>query len=103
MYRERGASTARALVFERGELIDRREADGVATLLSMPNRRPPSLHERQTVFDAATCDRLRVLATELRRVADQGGEVLIRLFRHAAAMRGHRLERAVDSVMRLSG
>jgi len=36
-------------------------------------------HERRATFDAARYDRLRVLATELKRVHDEGGEVVIRV------------------------
>ena len=38
--------------------------------------------DRQARFDAATYDRLRVLATELRRVVQEGGDVTIRVSGH---------------------
>jgi hypothetical protein len=44
--------------------------------------RPRSRHERQQTFDAKTYDRLRVLATELRRVHLEGGFVEIRAGGH---------------------
>jgi hypothetical protein len=43
------------------------------------------------VIDIATYDRLRVLATELRRVLDEGGDVAIRLGRRL--LTGERLLR----------
>lgn len=45
-------------------------------------RRPPPRRVRQGDFDAARYDRLRVLATELRRVALEGGEVEVRVGHH---------------------
>jgi hypothetical protein len=44
--------------------------------------RPPSRRARQRAFDAPTYDRLRVLATELRRVHLEGGFVEIRAGGH---------------------
>jgi hypothetical protein len=44
---------------------------------------------RQRAFDAASYDRLRVLATELRRVSDEGGELAVRIGAHVFA--GERL------------
>jgi hypothetical protein len=40
------------------------------------------LHERQLEFDARTYDRMRVLATELRRVHLEGGDVTIEVGTH---------------------
>jgi DNA polymerase III epsilon subunit-like protein len=45
--------------------------------------RPRSRHERQSAFDAREYDRLRVLATELRRVHLEGGFVEIRIGDHS--------------------
>jgi hypothetical protein len=44
--------------------------------------RPRSMLERQRTFDARSYDRLRVLATELRRVHLEGGFVEIRVGGH---------------------
>ena len=44
--------------------------------------RPRSRHQRQQTFDAKAYDRLRVLATELRRVQLEGGFVEIRAGEH---------------------
>lgn len=81
VFREPRGSEVRALVLDRGEVIDTRDVAGVVALASLPSACPPSRHARQAAFDAALYDRLRVLATELRRVAEQGGEVAFRLGR----------------------
>jgi DNA polymerase III epsilon subunit-like protein len=86
VFREPRASGARALVLERGRVIDTRDVAGVVALASLPSVCPPSRHARQAAFDAALYDRLRVLATELRRVAEQGGEVAFRLGRRQAGV-----------------
>jgi hypothetical protein len=44
--------------------------------------RPRSRHERQGAFDARSYDRMRVMATELRRVHLEGGFVEVRTGRH---------------------
>jgi DNA polymerase III subunit epsilon len=81
-FREPGATEARALVISRGEVIDRSALPCVAALRDLPLRRPRCLGDRQSSFDAATYDRLRVLLTELRRIHDAGGEVAVRIGRH---------------------
>lgn len=96
VFRETRMKGARALVLERGHVIAARDVAGVSVLASPgspaapgapaapgspPERRPPSRHARQAVFDATLYDRLRVLVTELRRVAEQGGDVAFRLGR----------------------
>jgi hypothetical protein len=97
VFREARMKGARALVLERGQVVDARDVAGVSALASLPSVatpaslslspaslrevRPPSRHARQAGFDAAVYDRLRVLATELRRVAEQGGDVAFRLGR----------------------
>ena len=63
-------------------VIDRSTLPCVAALRDLPQRRPRCLHDRQSSFDAATYDRLRVLLTELRRIHDAGGDVAARLGRH---------------------
>lgn len=50
--------------------------------LGTGGERPRSRHDRQLTFDARTYDRLRVLATELRRVHIEGGFVEIQTGRH---------------------
>lgn len=72
-FREVKAKAARVLVVVNGELWP--EADGAA-------RRCPSRRARLSAFDAGRYDRLRVLATELRRVTKEGGLAEIRVGRH---------------------
>jgi len=47
-------------------------------LESLPARPLPPLRVRQSAFDAATYDGVRVLATERQRVRDEGGELALR-------------------------
>jgi DNA polymerase-3 subunit epsilon len=95
-FREREMSTARALLISNGDIVERHELDGVMALSRLP-RRPPQTHRlRQSAFDAAAYDRLRVLATEIRRVQDEGGEVAIRIGAHLFA--GERLARLTVAV-----
>ncbi|HVH41266.1 MAG TPA: hypothetical protein VM925_02955, partial [Labilithrix sp.] len=54
----------------------------------LPVNRPPSWRARLASFDASRYDRLRVLATELRRVADEGGLAEIRVGRHRLRLEG---------------
>ena len=70
----------RRLVIEAAEIthcdaVDENAASGATRL--RPQRR--SRRERQAVFDAQRYDRLRVIATELRRIHDQGGLVVVRV------------------------
>lgn len=83
-FRERDAPAARALVFSRGEVVERRELASVEEVAGLHAPRPPPLRDRQRAFDAAAYDRLRVLLTELRRVQEEGGET-------AAVVGGHAL------------
>ncbi len=76
----RGAcSCGRRLVFVEGQLVERHDLDEGEPLpdRSGPAPRPPSRAARLAAFDAARYDRLRVLATELRRIVDQGGDVTV--------------------------
>jgi hypothetical protein len=52
--------------------------------------------ERLALFDAAAYDRLRVLATELRRVHDEAGELTLRFGAHVFA--GERLTKLISAV-----
>lgn len=95
-YREQGMPRARAIVVERGELRAFRDLDGVAAIRGLAVRRMRPLRERQLAFDAAAYDRLRVLATELRRVLDEAGEVAIRFGAHV--FEGPRLSQLMGGV-----
>jgi DNA polymerase-3 subunit epsilon len=77
-FRERGMDRARVLVVAEGRVVDRGDIDDVAGLASRPARRMPPLAARKACFDATVYDRLRVLATELRRVHDEEGELAVR-------------------------
>ncbi|HMJ14964.1 MAG TPA: hypothetical protein VK524_26305, partial [Polyangiaceae bacterium] len=95
-FRERGRDGARALRVSRGEIVERRELDGVEDVRTSPARRPCGLRERQRLFDARAYDRLRVLLTELQRVREEGGEVALRVGRHYLA--GERLNNLLRTV-----
>lgn len=80
-YRERGMPQARALVIERTEIVERVDL-ALEELASLPARRVLSLSERRRCFDAASYDRLRVLATEIKRIEQEGGQLALRVGRH---------------------
>jgi DNA polymerase-3 subunit epsilon len=81
-FREPALHGARALVLAGAQIVERRDLGGVADLrAALPERRLPSRFERQACFDALAYDRIRVLATELNRIHEGGGEVAIRLGR----------------------
>lgn len=86
-FREPKAERGRLLVIEACEIVARHDVadaslEGVvaeaARVAQSPTRRPSRI-ERQSAFDAARYDRVRVLATELRRIRDQGGAVVVRV------------------------
>jgi hypothetical protein len=54
------------------------------------------LRDRQLAFDAAAYDRLRVLATELRRVLDEAGQIAIRFGSHV--FEGPRLAQLMSAI-----
>jgi DNA polymerase-3 subunit epsilon len=81
-FREPRTTGARLLVVARGEISEQSEVDSIDVVASRCNAAPPSRAKRQAVFDAPLYDRLRVLATELRRIADTGGSVAISVGRH---------------------
>ena len=95
-FREASHAKARALVIATARLVARKELEDIAELDALPLRRPPSLRARQSAFDAAAYDRLRVLLTELRRIFDEGGEVALRFGRHRLA--GEKLARLLRSI-----
>jgi DNA polymerase III subunit epsilon len=81
-FRERDMTKARGLLISAGEIRERRELDDVMTIALGPCRPARTHRERQACFDATVYDRLRVLATELHRVADEGGEAALRIGAH---------------------
>ena len=84
-FRERDMQNARALVIASGNIIERHELESVTAVVGLPARRPQTRRMRQSSFDAAAYDRLRVLATEIRRVHEEGGEVAVRIGAHTFA------------------
>jgi DNA polymerase-3 subunit epsilon len=80
-FHDERAPHARLLHLDGGAIVEARDVAVVTELLaiSASHRRPPSRRARQAGFDAALYDRLRVLATELRRIVDRGGSVALRL------------------------
>jgi hypothetical protein len=84
-YREHDMSQARLLVIVRAEITARQELPSPRALFELPTRAVAPLAERRSCFDASAYDRLRVLATELRRVEQEGGELALRIGRHGYA------------------
>jgi DNA polymerase-3 subunit epsilon len=84
---------ARRLVLEGGAVIERCDHQPQDTL-PVPPGWARSADERRASFDLATFDRLRVLSTELRRVADGGAPVAVR-FAARRVLAGERLRRAL--------
>ena len=78
-FREKGMERPRTFSIVGGEIVSRREVASIAETACMPKRRTGARRTRQESFDATRYDRLRVLATELARVQNEGGEVAVRL------------------------
>jgi DNA polymerase-3 subunit epsilon len=90
-FRDLGARR-RLLSISAAEVVERRDLSR-GDLLPEPVR-APRWHERQTVFDAAAYDRMRVLATELKRVMAETGDVQVRL-NAKTELRGEALARVL--------
>ena len=87
-FREREMSGARALVIAAGAIHDRCDLANVAEIAGMtrfPDAPPHAPRDRQTCFDAAVYDRMRILLTELQRVRSEGGDVALRIGHHVFA------------------
>jgi len=95
-FRERDMPAARALVIVQGRIAERCGLSSVSALTDLPARTLPALAQRQAAFDASAYDRLRVLATELRRVHQEDGEVAVRAGQHVLA--GERLTRVMSAI-----
>jgi DNA polymerase III epsilon subunit-like protein len=76
-FREAGAEKRRLLVHAAGQPVLCRDVEEGEAIPAPEHRR--LWRERQSCFDAARYDRVRVLATELKRVVAEGGEVAVRL------------------------
>ena len=77
-FREKIMPNPRAFSIVQGEIVHRRELAEMAELGPLPRHPLGPRRARQLGFDAARYDRLRVLATELVRVLNEGGEVALR-------------------------
>lgn len=73
-YREANAERRRLLILEGGALVVARDLESKEAMFE-PALRRKSWIERQSGFDGASYDRLRVLTTELKRVLSEGGDV----------------------------
>jgi hypothetical protein len=93
---EPGAGDARLLVVEAGEIALRATVSPGATPPIPPGHRRP-VAARQEGFTVARLDRLRVLTTELKRLAAEGAPVALR-FGARPALAGARLARALSWV-----
>jgi DNA polymerase-3 subunit epsilon len=80
------AQRLRLLVIGGGEVVARADLE-LGAPVPVPPGHARTLAQRRTVFDVATFDRLRVLTTELRRLADEAAAVELRLGPHAALFR----------------
>ncbi|MEJ7730538.1 MAG: GIY-YIG nuclease family protein [Polyangiaceae bacterium] len=76
-FREAGADKRRLLVHAAGQSVLSRDVEE-GEAIRAPEE-PRRWRERQCCFDAARYDRVRVLATELKRVVAEGGEVAVLL------------------------
>lgn len=88
-FAEAGAASRRLLVIAGGAVAARREL-AIGEPLPLPPGHDRGPEARRQLFDVATFDRLRVLTTELRRVAAENEEVELRFGPHAR-LRGRRL------------
>jgi hypothetical protein len=95
-FRETGMSSARCLIFSRAELVESHDIADIADVrdLSPQLRRP--LSERRACFDAPAYDRVRVLLTELRRVHEEGGDVVVRVGAHTLG--GEKLAKVMRTI-----
>jgi DNA polymerase-3 subunit epsilon len=93
MWREPGAARARLIVIEGAEVVLSADADPDGTP-PIPTGHRRSVMARRELFSVACFDRLRVLTTELKRLAAAGAPVALR-FGPAPALRDARLAAAL--------
>jgi DNA polymerase III epsilon subunit-like protein len=79
VFREPGSERTRQLVFERGQLIEARDAGAEEAPAPKQPLRP--VRERRAAFDRSQYDRLRTLTTELKRIQRDGGTVNVQVAR----------------------
>jgi DNA polymerase-3 subunit epsilon len=78
-FREPSMPAPRVLHIERGHIVERAQLRDLLELRALPLQAAVARRERQRCFDAATYDRMRVLATECSRVLQEGGELSLRI------------------------
>jgi DNA polymerase-3 subunit epsilon len=78
VWREPGASRARVIVIEKGEVVVSANVDASVPPPIPPGYRRP-VAARREAFTVASFDRLRVLTTELKRLIAAGAPVALRL------------------------
>jgi hypothetical protein len=78
VWTEPGATAARLIVLECGEIVQRTDAAADATP-PVPPAYGRSIADRRDAFTVARFDRLRVLTTELKRLVAAGAPVALRL------------------------
>ena len=93
---EPGATRGRLIVIDNGEIIARGSVEPGAIPPIPPGHRRP-VAERHEAFTVARFDRLRVLTTELKRLASEGGPVALR-FGESPVLAGARLAYALSWV-----
>jgi DNA polymerase III subunit epsilon len=95
-YRERKMERARALIVVDGAIVARSTCANGTGFTELASRRPHAAKSVRHKLDIVAYDRLRVLATELKRVHEEGGEVALRFATHGfAAERFAQLTREV--------
>src|SRR4029453_14220966 len=94
VWREPGATTARLIVVEHGDITVRATVDPVAAPPVPPGHKRPGASRHET-FTIAQLDRLRVLTTELKRLVAAGAPVALR-FGEARPLAGARLALALS-------
>jgi DNA polymerase-3 subunit epsilon len=77
VWREPGAARARLMVIEEGEIVLSTDAAAEGTPPIPPGYQRPVMARRE-LFTVACFDRLRVLTTELKRLAAAGAAVALR-------------------------
>ena len=77
VWREPGATSGRLLIIEGGEIVERADA-APDDLPPIPPGHARQVMARRALFTVASCDRLRVLTTELKRLVAAEAPVAVR-------------------------
>ena len=92
-WREPEAETRRLLILSEADIVERRDLGAGAMVPAPPGGRR-AWRDRQLAFDAVRYDRMRVLATELKRVCAETGEGVVRV-NERQELRGESLARVL--------